>query len=292
MLIEDIDEKIEPSLEPILQRATFVQGGRTLIRLGDTDVDYDPNFKFCLTTKLANPHYLPEVCIKVTIINFTVTMAGLEDQLLGDVVKQEQKEMEEKKNTLVVSMAQDKKELKDIESKILTLLSESGGNVLDDEVLIEILASSKTTAIAIKGRVEEAEKTEREILVARERYRPVATRGSIMYFVVADLASIDPMYQYSLAFFQKLFCKCIVDCPKSDDMDTRISSLVTYQTYAIYANICRGLFEVHKTLFSSLISFKISLDDRGISPAEWNYFLRDPEATTPYTVRNTCLSLR
>ena len=38
--------------------------------------------RFYMTTKLANPHYLPEVCIKVTIINFTVTKSGLEDQLL------------------------------------------------------------------------------------------------------------------------------------------------------------------------------------------------------------------
>ena len=35
-----------------------------------------------MTSKLTNPHYLPEVCIKVTIINFTVTKSGLEDQLL------------------------------------------------------------------------------------------------------------------------------------------------------------------------------------------------------------------
>jgi len=53
-----------------------------LIRLGDTDVEYNKLFKFYMTTKLANPHYLPEVCIKVTIINFTVTKTGLEDQLL------------------------------------------------------------------------------------------------------------------------------------------------------------------------------------------------------------------
>jgi len=53
-----------------------------LIRLGDSDVEYNKAFKFYMTTKLANPHYLPEVCIKVTIINFTVTKTGLEDQLL------------------------------------------------------------------------------------------------------------------------------------------------------------------------------------------------------------------
>lgn len=54
-----------------------------MIRLGDSDVEYDKNFKFYVTTKLSNPHYLPEVCIKVTIINFTVTRSGLEDQQLG-----------------------------------------------------------------------------------------------------------------------------------------------------------------------------------------------------------------
>ena len=58
------------------------QGGRLLIRLGDSDIDYDRNFRFYMTSKMANPHYLPEVCIKVTIINFTVTLSGLEDQLL------------------------------------------------------------------------------------------------------------------------------------------------------------------------------------------------------------------
>ena len=60
VLVEDIGETLDPALEPILQKAVFTQNGRTLIRLGDTDVDYDPNFKFYLTTKMPNPHYLPE----------------------------------------------------------------------------------------------------------------------------------------------------------------------------------------------------------------------------------------
>merc|ERR1719181_1418970 len=115
VLVEDIGETLDPALEPILQKAVFKQGGRLLIRLGDSDVDYDPNFKFYLTTKMANPHYLPDVCIKVTIINFTVTTTGLVDQLLGDVVKKERPEVDKKRNDLIVSMAADKKQLKGIE---------------------------------------------------------------------------------------------------------------------------------------------------------------------------------
>ena len=54
-----------------------------------------------MTTKLPNPHYLPEVCIKVTLINFSVTFRGLQDQLLGDVVIQEKPEVEMKREKLL-----------------------------------------------------------------------------------------------------------------------------------------------------------------------------------------------
>ena len=120
LLIEDVRETLEPSLEPVLQRATYKQGTRLLIRLGDSDVDYDENFKFYMTSKLPNPHYLPEICIKVTVINFTVTMDGLEDQLLGDVVKLEREDIEKQKVHLLLSMAEDQKKLADLEAQVRT----------------------------------------------------------------------------------------------------------------------------------------------------------------------------
>ena len=50
----------------------------------------------------------------------------------------------------------------------------------------------------------EAEVTEEKINVAREKYRTVATRGSVMYFVVADMGEVDPMYQFSLKYFKQV----------------------------------------------------------------------------------------
>lgn len=82
VLLEEVGETLDPVLAPILLKQTFIQGGRTLIHLGDSDVEYDDNFRFYITTKLSNPHYLPEICIQATIVNFTVTPTGLEDQLL------------------------------------------------------------------------------------------------------------------------------------------------------------------------------------------------------------------
>ena len=60
-----------------------LQSGRVLIRFADSEIDYDKNFRLYMTTKVSNPHYLPEICIQITLVNFTVTPSGLEDQLLA-----------------------------------------------------------------------------------------------------------------------------------------------------------------------------------------------------------------
>ena len=46
VLLEEVGESLDPSLEPILLKQTFISGGRMLIRLGDNDIDYDKNFRF------------------------------------------------------------------------------------------------------------------------------------------------------------------------------------------------------------------------------------------------------
>ena len=63
--------------------------GVMCIRLGENVIEYSDGFKLYITTKLRNPHYLPEVATKVTLVNFMITPEGLEDQLLGIVVAKE-----------------------------------------------------------------------------------------------------------------------------------------------------------------------------------------------------------
>ncbi|CAM9238748.1 unnamed protein product, partial [Choristocarpus tenellus] len=223
VLLENVEEDLDPGLEPVLlKQQVFKKGGQNLLRLGDTDVPYSDEFRFFVTTKLANPHYMPEICIKVTVINFTVTMTGLEDQLLVDVVKNERPDLEAKKDELVVNIANDQKTLKEIENKILYMLANASGNILDDEELINALSQSKVTSKAINERLTEAEATTREINETRESYRVVATRGSIIYFVMAGLSNVDPMYQYSLNFYKELFTQRLQRAIKHDEVPERL----------------------------------------------------------------------
>ena len=81
ILLENIGEEIEPLLEPVLLKQTFKQGGAMCIKLGDSIIEYNNSFRFYITTKLRNPHYLPEVAVKVTLLNFMITRTGLQDQV-------------------------------------------------------------------------------------------------------------------------------------------------------------------------------------------------------------------
>ena len=47
----------------------------------------------------------------------------------------------------------------------------------------------------------------------------VAERGTVVYFVIADMAGIDHMYQYSLNYFTKLFTNIIKVAEKSNEIE-------------------------------------------------------------------------
>ncbi len=140
--------------------------------------------------------------------------------------------------------------------------------------MINTLETSKITSEEVNKRMEESKITAEKINTTRELYRPVAKRGSVLYFVIASLANIDPMYQYSLEFFIKLFKMRLDKAPPSNELEQRLMTLEKDITQSFYINICRGLFEKDKLLFSFLISVNILLERKDVSFKEWNFFLR------------------
>jgi dynein heavy chain len=274
VLLENVPESLDPILEPILLKQIVVAGGVATIRLGDATIEYDKNFRLYITTKLRNPHYPPELCVKVNLLNFMATADGLQDQMLGRVVAMEQQELEMQRQRLVVEDAENQRQLKEIEDKILFLLKNAEGNILDDEVLIDTLADSKKTSNIIQEKVKVAEQTQIRIAKVRQGYVPVAFQASQLFFCIADLAGVDPMYQYSLDWYIGLYELAIEKADKAKALDDRLRNLNDCFTYMLYKNVCRSLFEKDKLLFSFLLTTKLMLGQKKLDASELRFFLQ------------------
>ncbi|KAM4844901.1 dynein axonemal heavy chain 2 isoform 2-T2 [Thomomys bottae] len=274
VLLQNVQEYLDPSLNPVLNKSVSRIGGRLLMRIGDKEVEYHPNFRFYITTKLSNPHYSPETSAKTTIVNFAVKEQGLEAQLLGIVVRKERPELEEQKDSLVINIAAGKRKLKELEDEILRLLNEATGSLLDDVQLVNTLQTSKITASEVTEQLETSETTEINIDLAREAYRPCAQRASVLFFVLNDMGRIDPMYQFSLDAYISLFILSIDKSHRSTKLKDRIDYLNDYHTYAVYRYTCRTLFERHKLLFSFHMCAKILETSGKLNMDEYNFFLR------------------
>ncbi|KAF8278750.1 Inner arm dynein 5-1 [Trypanosoma cruzi] len=277
VLVENVEETVDATLDPVLLCQTYRSQGRLLLKLGDTELDYDPSFRLYMTSKLPNPHYLPELQIKVTVINFTVTQGGLENQLLADVVRYEYAELETRATKTVMDIANGRNQLKEIEDRILHLLTSSTGNILDNEPLVNTLKEAKETSEAVTTSLEVSERTQKDIELARNRYRPVATRGAIIYTVISQLSGLDHMYQISLDFFKKLFVQSLQRTEKSDDVDKRIALLLPAMTLNFYSTVCRGLFEKDKLLFVVMMFVQIFRPEGVVRGVEWEFLLKGSE---------------
>eukprot|EP00804_Cyclotella_cryptica_P004521 CCRYP_006874-RA/>CCRYP_006874-RA protein AED:0.08 eAED:0.09 QI:0/0/0.5/1/0/0/2/139/4220 len=284
ILIENLGESIDAVLMPVIQRATIKRGTKLFIKIGDKEVDFHPEFRLYLHTKLSNPHYPPEIQAETTLINFTVTMAGLEDQLLNLVVEKERPDLAALSSKLVNQQNGFKIKMKELEDDILHKLATAEGDITENVALIEGLEETKRITDDIQQKSELALKTQTDILATSEKYRSVANRSSLLFFLMNDLVKIHTYYIYSLAAFQQVFFRGIEtsgEHTEGDSVATRCDVLCRNITLSTFNYIRRGLFEADKLTVAALLIFKILVNDGKIEPDEVDFLINRGSCADP-----------
>ncbi len=267
VLVQDCDEYIDPVIDNVLEKNIKGAEGRQFIVLGDKEVDYDPNFRLYLNTKLPNPKLTPAHFGKSMVINYTVTLKGLEDQLLSVIVKYERKELEEQRERLIQEtrfekiflikfltkifkklkkyFSENKKLLKDLEDSLLRELATSTGNMLDNTELINTLEETKTKAFEVSEKLKLGAKTSKDIERLRDGYRPAAKRGAILFFVLAEMSTVNSMYQYSLSSYLDVFEYSLRKAISDGNLEKRLKNIMHTLTINVYNYGCSGMFTLN-----------------------------------------------
>ncbi|KAJ9456696.1 Dynein-1-alpha heavy chain [Diplonema papillatum] len=274
-LFENVDEFIDPILDPILEKKFIYQSGQKLIKVGDKQVEYDKNFRLFMTTKLSNPNYTPEIFGKSMVINFGVTLDGLRDQLLNEVVLSERNDLARHSEELIHSMAENKQTLQLLEDTLIRELSLAQGEIIDNDDLITTLEDTKSSAEDIAQKLESALATKRDIDRARQDYLPVAKRGAILFFCIAGISAINSMYEYSLAaFLHDVFKVSLERSEGHFEPEQRLENIITYLTRCLYQYVCMGIFQVHVRLFSFLMTARILEGADSMDAGELDFFMK------------------
>eukprot|EP00818_Percolomonas_sp_WS_P004801 CAMPEP_0117449454 /NCGR_PEP_ID=MMETSP0759-20121206/7954_1 /TAXON_ID=63605 /ORGANISM="Percolomonas cosmopolitus, Strain WS" /LENGTH=4456 /DNA_ID=CAMNT_0005241931 /DNA_START=311 /DNA_END=13681 /DNA_ORIENTATION=- len=273
-LFENVDEFIDPMIEPVLDMNLLE--GKGVIKLSGEEVEVDKGFRLYLCTRLSNPHYSPEIYGKTQIINYSVTFDGLQEQLLNGVVNHERPELEEERKRLVQETNSNKIELAKLEEKILHELSISGNtSLIENDDLIQTLDNTKSRVADIQVKLVKAQETSKEIEKAREAYRVVAKRGAILFFAMASLSGINSMYEYSLSSYSSdVYEFSLTKSEHSKMFDGRLQNIIDYLTFRAYTYTCNGLFEEHKLTFSMLITTKILEREGQMNMQQYDFFLK------------------
>ncbi|KAI8425213.1 hypothetical protein MSG28_007028, partial [Choristoneura fumiferana] len=219
VLLENIGETVDAVLDPLLGRVLIRKG--KILKIGDREMDYHPSFRLVIQTKLANPHYQPEMQAQCTLINFTVTKDGLEEQLLGEVVKAERPDLEALRAGLTKQQNDFKITLKTLEDDLLKRLANAGADILSDSALVINLETTKKTAADIEIKVEEGKITR------------AATRASLLYFILNEIYKINPMYQFSLKAYNVVFKDALAKAEQADDLEARVRNLLDSITFCV-----------------------------------------------------------
>jgi len=153
-------------LDPVLEKQIVRKGKTLFINVSDQYLEYNPKFSLFFISRLPNPHFSPELQAKTTVIDFTVTMKGLEEQLLGrvsqglkstgqcnrpitvqndlihsihsihchfsQVISKEQSALEEQLTGVIATVTSNTKSLQLLDQQLLDRLTSNTGSLLDD----------------------------------------------------------------------------------------------------------------------------------------------------------------
>jgi dynein heavy chain len=306
ILIENVGEDLDPIIDNILLKKYVTIGGIPKVLIGDKEVDVpmfkgERDFIIYMTSKLPNPSYTPEIMGKTSVINYTVNMSGLTDQLLSVVVRHVDEKQDDLRNELIKETSRDLNELARLQAKILSELVKEGSknapvedsapiqamqhgkdkekkSIIDNIELIKNLQDSNDSAKNIQERQKVSKVTQANIETARLEYEPAAKHGAILFFCMQKMSAVSDMYQYSLSSYLEVFKRALdlsgVKDSTGENASSKVAAIIEKLTQNVYRYVTWGIFKNHRRIFTFQMVLMIKEGKGQLNRKELDFFLK------------------
>ncbi|KAL3939676.1 MAG: hypothetical protein SGBAC_005637 [Bacillariaceae sp.] len=254
LLVENV-EHIDPILNPLLNKELQRTGGRTLVRIGTEEIDYSPKFKILLSTKNPAVQLTPDICSRVTLVNFTVTPASLQSQSLSQVVRCEKPELESQRAALLKLQGEQNVKLRELEDQMLGKISACEGSILDDDQVVAGMEVLMKEGSQVEEQIARSEQVMTQVHQAVSRFEPFSVFCRKVFILLGALRDISFLYEFSSMAFMGILEDVLRNAQNSgsEDETERIGALKKAFFYEICSRVARGLKAEDKIVFALLL---------------------------------------
>jgi dynein heavy chain len=279
--VRDVDSTYDNLLNKVYTRAGSLQ----MVVVGEREMAVHPDFALYLRTIDTDLSFSQELQSKVILIDFSVTLDGLEEQLLGRTIEIEMRALEDDRQALVRQVQLNVAASMELEEMLLNRLRSAGSELLNDPEIITVLKKTRQTAREIELQGASNREKQRDINAAREDYRQVAVRAAVMYSAISQMRQVSNMYLTSLADFDAQFQLAIRSAEPTRIKAKRVAAIVQTLTSNVFMYAERGYFESDRLLFALQLALSTQLRKGTVRLWELRIFTLGGATLTINTVR-------
>ncbi len=255
------DPHLDDSAMNLVQSLLDPSPDKFSIRINDKSVNMDSNFViYCHTTDYFSHQVLkPSLYSDMTVINFSISLESFEHQMLDVILKRERPDCTESIKSFRQLLKTLDGSMKQIESDTLKLLSESQGNIIENDTLLESLLDNQSKSFANSQKKKSTTEQLLRIGQAAEEYRPVATRAAILFFCIRNMAKVDHMYSTTLNEFMRVYDTNTCFSDAASLTSKRLSLLINISSQTVLLHYTKGYTEAHSNLLAMSVALKYGI---------------------------------
>jgi len=254
LLVENV-ENIDPVLNPLLNKEIQRTGGRHLVRIGSEDVDYNPSFNIILSTKNPATRLTPDICSRVTLVNFTVTPASLQSQSLSMILQKEKPDVEKQRVDILKLQGEQNVKLRHLEDQMLTKISAVEGSILDDDKVVEGMEVLMKEGALVEQQIAKSTTVMSQVQEAISKLSSLSLICRKIFVLLSSMRKINYLYEFSSESFMSIL-HYVLDTNKADgdSDDVRLDMLKETLVRETVARMGRGLLAEDKIAFVLLLA--------------------------------------